>query len=221
MPAAPQEPRSSCALRRIDRAVLKPRDVHLVLDNYATHKTPAGAWSMAGENIHAFQAAFHADPAHQWLNMVERFFAEITTRRIRRGSYSSARRPGSRYRDYLGQHNTKPVSRLLWTKTADDILTREHAPWKNSMKSEEQVEASDSENAGEAGNDSFRFKASSAMASAAKKKGGDKPSIDLNMRGSLQSEVAQFWVNQQLWPAIRNQRCKHSMNPIPLHPRLV
>ena len=71
-------------LRRIDRAVLKPRDIHLVLDNYATHKTPeVKAWL---DKHPRFKLHFTPTSA-SWLNMVERFFAEITTRRIRRGSY--------------------------------------------------------------------------------------------------------------------------------------
>ena len=108
-------------LRRIDRAVLKPRDVHLVLDNYATHKTPeVRAWL---EKHPRFKLHFTPTSA-SWLNMVERFFAEITTRRIRRGSYSSVDDLEAAIYDYLGQHNTKPKP-FTWTKTAEDILTRE------------------------------------------------------------------------------------------------
>ena len=108
-------------LRRIDRAVLKPRDVHLVLDNYATHKTPeVRAWL---EKHPRFKLHFTPTSA-SWLNMVERFFAEITTRRIRRGSYTSVDDLEAAIYDYLGQHNTKPKP-FTWTKTAEDILTRE------------------------------------------------------------------------------------------------
>ena len=59
-----------------------------------------------------------------WLNMVERFFAQITTRRIRKGSYTSVDDLEAAIYDYLGQHNTKPKP-FTWTKTAEDILTRE------------------------------------------------------------------------------------------------
>ena len=108
-------------LRRIDRAVLKPRDVHLVLDNYATHKTPeVRAWL---DKHPRFKLHFTPTSA-SWLNMVERFFAEITTRRIRRGSYTSVDDLEAAIYDYLGQHNTKPKP-FTWTKTAEDILTRE------------------------------------------------------------------------------------------------
>jgi transposase len=73
-------------LRRIDRVVLKPRDVHLVLDNYATHKTPeVKAWLEKYPRI-----KLHFTPTSaSWLTLVERFFAEITSKRIRRGSYTS------------------------------------------------------------------------------------------------------------------------------------
>ena len=108
-------------LRRIDRAVLKPRDVHLVLDNYATHKTPeVKAWLSKHPR---FKLHFTPTSA-SWLNLVERFFAEITTKRIRRGSYTSVNDLEAAIYDYLGQHNTKPKP-FTWTKTAEDILTRE------------------------------------------------------------------------------------------------
>lgn len=59
-----------------------------------------------------------------WLNLVERFFAEITSRRIPRGSYSSVDDLDSAIYDYLAQHNEKPKP-FRWTKMAEDILTRE------------------------------------------------------------------------------------------------
>ena len=108
-------------LRRIDRAVLKPRDVHLVLDNYATHKTPeVKAWL---EKHPRFKLHFTPTSA-SWLNLVERFFAEITSKRIRRGSYTSVGDLQAAIYDYLGQHNAKPKP-FTWTKTAEDILARE------------------------------------------------------------------------------------------------
>jgi len=108
-------------LRRIDRAVLKPRDIHLVLDNYATHKTPeVRAWL---EKHPRFKLHFTPTSA-SWLNMVERFFAEITTRRIRRGSYSSVEDLETAIYDYLLLHNAKPKP-FTWTRTAENILARE------------------------------------------------------------------------------------------------
>jgi transposase len=108
-------------LRRIDRDVPKPRDVHLVLDNYATHKTPeVKAWL---EKHPRFKLHFTPTSA-SWLNLVERFFAEITSKRIRRGSYTSVADLEDAIYDYLAQHNTKPKP-FTWTKTSQDILTRE------------------------------------------------------------------------------------------------
>lgn len=59
-----------------------------------------------------------------WLNLVERFFAEITSRRIRRVSYASVDDLEAKIFEYLAQHNEKPKP-FRWTKTAEDILTRE------------------------------------------------------------------------------------------------
>ena len=108
-------------LRLIDRAIRKSRNIHLVLDNYATHKTPeVRAWLEAHPR---FKLHFTPTSA-SWLNLVERFFAEITAKRIRRGSYSSVGDLEDAIYDYLLQHNAKPKP-FTWTKTAADILTQE------------------------------------------------------------------------------------------------
>ena len=108
-------------LRQIDKALPARRDVHLVLDNYATHKTPeVKAWL---DKHPRFRLHFTPTSA-SWLNLVERFFAEITSRRIRRGSYSSVDDLEAAIYDYLAHHNEKPKP-FRWTKTAEDILTRE------------------------------------------------------------------------------------------------
>ena len=108
-------------LRHIHRAVPGSREVHLVLDNYATHKTPeVKAWLAKHPR---FKLHFTPTSA-SWLNLVERFFAEITNRRIRRGSYSSVDDLEEAIYDYLLHHNTKPKP-FVWTKSAEDILTRE------------------------------------------------------------------------------------------------
>lgn len=108
-------------LRQIDKAVPARQDVHLVLDNYATHKTPdVKAWLAKHPR---FKLHFTPTSA-SWLNLVERFFAEITSRRIRRGSYSSVDDLEATIFEYLAHHNEKPKP-FKWTKTAEDILTRE------------------------------------------------------------------------------------------------
>lgn len=108
-------------LRRIDRAVPGGREVHLVLDNYATHKTPeVRAWLQRRPRF-----KLHLTPTSaSWLNLVERFFAEITSKRIRRGSYSSVEDLETAIYDYLLHHNAKPKP-FAWTKSAEDIIARE------------------------------------------------------------------------------------------------
>jgi transposase len=108
-------------LRNIDKAVPARRDIHLILDNYATHKTPeVRAWL---DKHPRFKLHFTPTSA-SWLNLVERFFAEIPSRRIRRGSYASVDDLEAAIYDYLAQHNEQPKP-FKWTKTAADILARE------------------------------------------------------------------------------------------------
>src|SRR5262245_42263132 len=73
-------------LQRIDKETLPHLDLHLIVDNYATHKTAAvKRWLKAHSRFH-----LHFTPtSSSWLNMVERFFAEITEKRIRRGAFKS------------------------------------------------------------------------------------------------------------------------------------
>jgi len=122
-------------LRRIDRAVLEPRDVHLVFDSEADQKTvrgtvfPLNATQKTPEVKSRLEKhprfKLHFTPTSaSWLNLVERFFAEITSKRIRRGSYTSVDDLEAAIYDYLGQRNTKPKP-FRWSKTAEDILTRE------------------------------------------------------------------------------------------------
>ena len=88
------------------RTVLKSRDVHLVLDNYATHKTPeVQAWLTKHPR---FKLHFTPTSA-SWMNLVERFFAQITARRIRRGSYSSVDDLEDAIYDYLLQHKAEAL----------------------------------------------------------------------------------------------------------------
>jgi transposase len=108
-------------LRRIDRCVKKYLDVHLVLDNYGTHKTPeVKAWLAKHPR---FKLHFTPTSA-SWLNLVERFFAEITTKRIRRGTFTSVAELEQAIHDYLDRHNADPKP-FVWTKTADTILASE------------------------------------------------------------------------------------------------
>jgi transposase len=108
-------------LKRIDRCVKKHLDIHLVLDNYGTHKTPeVKAWLAKHRR---FKLHFTPTSA-SWLNLVERFFAEITTKRIRRGIFRSVAELKEAIHDYLDRHNADPKP-FVWTKTADVILEKE------------------------------------------------------------------------------------------------
>jgi transposase len=94
--------------------------VHVVLDNYATHKTAAvKRWFLRHPEYH-----LHFTPTSaSWLNQVERFFAQITEQRIRRGVFTSVPQLEGAIADYLAEHNENPKP-FVWTADADSILDR-------------------------------------------------------------------------------------------------
>jgi len=109
-----------CFLRLIDHQTPADLDLHLVVDNYATHKTPAvKRWLKAHPRFHLHFTLTSAS----WLNMVERFFAEITRNRIRRGAFKSVAELKSAIHDYLDNHNANPKP-FVWTKSANEILEK-------------------------------------------------------------------------------------------------
>jgi transposase len=105
-------------LDRLDASVPADLDVHVVMDNYGTHKTPLiRAWFAKRPRFHA-----HFTPTYgSWLNLVERWFAELTNKQLRRGAHRSVRALETAIRDFIEAHNTtgKP---FVWAKTADEIL---------------------------------------------------------------------------------------------------
>ena len=105
-------------LRTIDAATPAKLDVHLVMDNYGTHKTPSvKAWMARHPRFHA-----HFTPtSSSSLNQVERWFATLTERQIRRGTHRSTVELEQAIRDYLAANNRNPKP-FVWTKTADQIL---------------------------------------------------------------------------------------------------
>ena len=105
-------------LRTIEGAVPKTLDVHLVMDNYGTHKTPTvKRWLARNPRFHV-----HFTPTSaSWLNQVERWFATLTERQIRRGSHRSTVELEGAIRDYLALNNRDPKP-FVWTKTAEQIL---------------------------------------------------------------------------------------------------
>ena len=94
--------------------------LHLIIDNYATHKTPkVHRWLLRRPRFH-----LHFTPTgSSWLNMVERFFARITTEAIRRGSFSSVRQLKAAIDAYLAEHNKDPKP-FTWTASADSIFRK-------------------------------------------------------------------------------------------------
>jgi transposase len=107
-------------LKKIDRETPKEKTLHLIADNYATHKHPAVvAWL---DKHPRFNMHFTPTSA-SWLNMVERFFRDITTERLRRGVFTSVPELVTAIDEYIAHHNTNPKP-FIWTKSARDILAK-------------------------------------------------------------------------------------------------
>lgn len=107
-------------LETVDAAMAPDVPVHLILDNYSTHKHPAvKAWFADHPRYHA-----HFTPTSaSWLNQVERWFAEITRKRIRRGSFRSLRELERAIRDYIRANNKAPQP-FQWVATANTIIKK-------------------------------------------------------------------------------------------------
>ncbi len=107
-------------LKTIDQDVPVELDVHLVLDNSSTHKTPTvHRWLVRHPRFHV-----HFTPTYSsWLNLVERWFAELTTKWITRGTHRSVRELERSLRQWTVMWNEDPKP-FVWTKTADEILEK-------------------------------------------------------------------------------------------------
>jgi transposase len=105
-------------LKKIDTAVPADLDIHPVLDNYGTHKTAlVRQWLQKRSRYH-----LHFTPTHaSWLNQVERWFALLTQRQIKRGSHTSVQELETAIREFIAVHNQQPKP-FRWTKSADQIL---------------------------------------------------------------------------------------------------
>ncbi len=107
-------------LKQIDRETPKGKVLHLIVDNYATHKHPVvKAWL---EKHPRFVMHFTPTSA-SWLNMVERFFRDITTERLRRGVFTSVPELIAAINEYVDHHNIEPKP-FIWTAKAKDILQK-------------------------------------------------------------------------------------------------
>ena len=105
-------------LDTIEANVPAQLEVHIVLDNYGTHKTAMiRNWFAKRPRFH-----IHFTPTYgSWINLVERWFAEITNKRIRRGVFRSVKELEAAIREYIDIHNEDPKP-FVWTRTADEIL---------------------------------------------------------------------------------------------------
>lgn len=107
-------------LKMIDKSVSREMDVHCIVDNYATHKKDKiKIWLKAHPRFH-----FHFIPtSSSWLNLVERWFADITNKRIRRGTFGDVAELEQAIYDYISRNNENPKP-FVWTKKADDIIEK-------------------------------------------------------------------------------------------------
>jgi transposase len=105
-------------LQTLDHEVPDELEVHLILDNASTHKTPAiNKWLAAHPRF-----VLHFTPtSSSWLNLVERWFAELTNKKLRRGAHRSVRQLNADIRDWIETWNEEPRP-FVWTKTADETL---------------------------------------------------------------------------------------------------
>lgn len=107
-------------LKKIDAETPPELDLHLIVDNYATHKHPkVMSWLKRHPRFH-----LHFTPtSSSWLNVIERWFRDLTHNRIRNGVFRSVAELEQAIRDYINHHNAHPKS-FVWTKEAEDILKK-------------------------------------------------------------------------------------------------
>jgi len=107
-------------LRRLNRELPKELDLHLILDNYQTHKHPkVRGWLARNRRFH-----FHFIPtSSSWLNLVERWLADLTNKAIRRGAFPSVKSLEQAIHDFVEQTNGNPRP-FIWTATSDSILKK-------------------------------------------------------------------------------------------------
>jgi len=109
-------------LKTIDRETVPDFELHLIVDNYATHKHPAvQAWLKRHPRFHV-----HFTPtSSSWLNVIERWFRDLTQKRLRRGVFQSVTQRIQAIEEYVADHNDCPRG-FVWTKSAGDILAKVH-----------------------------------------------------------------------------------------------
>lgn len=107
-------------IKKIEKETPKDLDLHLIVDNYATHKhEKVKAWLKRNKRVH-----LHFIPtSSSWLNLVERFFGLLTEKQLKRGVFTSVKELENTIKDFIKAHNNhgKP---FIWTKTAEQILVK-------------------------------------------------------------------------------------------------
>lgn len=107
-------------LRLINKNTPSDKEIHIICDNYATHKHPkVRSWLKYHKRFHV-----HFTPTSaSWLNMVERFFRDLSERQLRRGVFRSVQELEQAVMEYIDKHNRDPAP-FIWTKSAQDILEK-------------------------------------------------------------------------------------------------
>jgi transposase len=107
-------------LNKVNREVPTQLDVHVILDNLATHKTPrVQRWLLRHRRFH-----FHFTPTYgSWLNLVERWFSALTTKKLQRSAHRSVKELAADIRSWVDTWNQNPTT-FTWHKTAEEILER-------------------------------------------------------------------------------------------------
>lgn len=107
-------------LKLLEESTPADKEVHIICDNYATHKHPkVKAWEKRNPRFH-----FHFTPTSaSWLNMIERFFRDLTDKGLRRGAFRNVNELVEAIEGYIEEHNTHPKP-FIWTATAADILEK-------------------------------------------------------------------------------------------------
>lgn len=106
--------------KKIEKTVPKGQEIHIILDNYATHKhAKVIEWIEQKKRIY-----LHFIPtSSSWLNLVERFFCMLTQKQLRRGVFCSVAELEQCIHDYIETYNENPKP-LVWTKSVDEILSK-------------------------------------------------------------------------------------------------
>jgi transposase len=107
-------------LNKVNRNVPADLDVHVILDNLATHKTPTvQKWLLRHRRFH-----FHFTPTYgSWMNLVERWFSALTTKKLQRSAHRSVKALAADIQTWVDHWNENPIP-FVWHKTAEDILER-------------------------------------------------------------------------------------------------